>query len=203
MPEGTTLVVDYGAGNLRSAAKALEVAGAARVVVGGDADAVAAADRIVLPGVGAFAQCIGALRSKPGLVDALERAVHGEGKPFLGICVGMQLLATRGHEHGVHDGLGWLPGEVVRIDGGSNGLKVPHMGWNEVRAQRPGFAEGSGYFVHSYRLVPDGDDDIVATTDYGGTVAAVVARGPVTGVQFHPEKSQAYGLAFLRNWLTA
>ena len=201
MPEGATLVVDYGAGNLRSAAKALEAAGATNVVVSGEASAVAAATRIVLPGVGAFGQCIGALRAKPGLVAALEQAVHGDGKNFLGICVGMQLLATRGHEHGTYAGLDWIPGEVVRIEPGVDHLKVPHMGWNEVRARRPGFVEGSGYFTHSYRLVADNEADIVATADYGGEIAAVIRRGTVTGVQFHPEKSQAYGLAFLRDWL--
>ena len=195
------MVVDYGAGNLRSAAKALEAAGATNVVVSGEASAVAAAARIVLPGVGAFGQCISALRAKPGLVAALEQAVHGGGKSFLGICVGMQLLATRGHEHGTFAGLDWIPGEVVRIEPGADHLKVPHMGWNDVRARRLGFVEGSGYFTHSYRLVTDDEADVVATADYGGEIAAVVRRGPVTGVQFHPEKSQAYGLAFLRDWL--
>ena len=203
MAEGVTLVVDYGAGNLRSAAKALAAAGAGEVAIGGSAADVAAAARIVLPGVGAFAQCIGALRAKPGLVDALDTAVHRDGKPFLGICVGMQLLATRGHEHGVHAGLDWIPGEVVRLEPSDPALKVPHSGWNEVRAVRPGFADGSAYFVHSYRLVPANDADVVASTDHGGELAAVVRRGTVTGVQFHPEKSQAYGLAFLRDWLAA
>ncbi len=203
MPDGTTLVVDYGAGNLRSAAKALEAAGAARIVVSGEADDVATADRIVLPGVGAFAQCIGALRAKPGLVAALEKAVHGDGKSFLGICVGMQLLASRGREHGVHDGLDWIPGEVVRLEPSGAALKVPHIGWNDVQARTPGFAEGSGYFVHSYRIVPDDEADIVATTNHGGEFAAVVRRGHVTGVQFHPEKSQSYGLDFLRDWLAS
>ncbi len=201
MPEGTTVVVDYGAGNLRSAAKALEAAGAS-VVVSGEVADIAAATRIVLPGVGAFAQCIGALRDKPGLVDALDAAVHRDGKPFLGICVGMQLLGSRGHEHGIHAGLDWIPGEVVRLEPSDPALKVPHSGWNEVSPVQPGFTGGSAYFVHSYRLVPANDDDVVATTDHGGTLAAVVRRGNVTGVQFHPEKSQAYGLSFLRDWLT-
>jgi len=198
-----TLVVDYGAGNLRSAAKALEAAGATRVVVSGAAADVAAADRIVLPGVGAFAQCVGALRGVPGLVDALETAVHGRGTPFLGICVGMQLLATRGHEHGVHAGLDWIPGEVVRLEPADPACKVPHIGWNDIKALQPGFAGGSGYFVHSYRLAAANDADVVATSDHGGEFAAAVRRGNVTGVQFHPEKSQAYGLAFLRDWLAA
>lgn len=202
MPDGTTLVVDYGAGNLRSAAKALEAAGAT-VVVSGEVADVAAADRIVLPGVGAFAQCIGALRDKPGLVDALDRAVHREGRNFLGICVGMQLLASRGREHGDHAGLDWIPGEVVRLEPSDPTLKVPHIGWNDVRATARGFTEGSGYFVHSYRFVPDDDADVIATTDHGGEFAAVVRRGNVTGVQFHPEKSQGYGLGFLRDWLAS
>lgn len=202
MPDGTTLVVDYGAGNLRSAAKALEAAGAT-VVVSGEVADVAAADRIVLPGVGAFAQCIGALRDKPGLVDALDRAVHRDGRNFLGICVGMQLLASRGREHGDHAGLDWIPGEVVRLEPSDPTLKVPHIGWNDVRATAPGFTEGSGYFVHSYRFVPDDDADVIATTDHGGEFAAVVRRGNVTGVQFHPEKSQGYGLGFLRDWLAS
>lgn len=194
------VVVDYGAGNLRSAAKALEAAGAGDVRIAATPADIAAADRIVLPGVGAFAQCIGALRDS-GLVDALDTAVHGQAKPFLGICVGMQLLATTGHEHGEHAGLDWMPGDVTRLDPGPGHLKIPHMGWNDV-VNADG-STGSAYFVHSYRFVPADPATVRATTDYGQTIAAIVEAGNITGVQFHPEKSQAYGLTFLRNWLTA
>ncbi len=198
----TVVVVDYGAGNLRSAAKALSAAGARDVVVSGDPAAIAQASHIVLPGVGAFAQCIGALKAKARVVDALDAAVHGRGVPFLGICVGMQLLADEGHEHGVHAGLGWIPGVVERLEPGADALKIPHSGWNDVTpAPGSGMAAGSAYFVHSYRLTARDPADVAATTDYGQRFAAVVRRGPVTGVQFHPEKSQAYGLAFLRDWL--
>lgn len=199
-------VVDYGAGNIRSAAKALEAAGAARVIVTSDPSEITAADRIVLPGVGAFAQCIAALRGTPGVVDALEDAVLERGKPFLGICVGMQLLATTGHEHGEHAGLGWIDGDVVRIEPGVDGLKVPHIGWNDVVAggERPGLPPlGSAYFVHSYRFAAADPASVLATTDYGREIAAVIGRDNITGVQFHPEKSQNYGLNFLRGWLSA
>ena len=201
MPE-RVVVVDYGAGNLRSAAKALSAAGAGEVVVSGDARDVAAASHIVLPGVGAFAQCIGALKGKPGLIDALERAVHGRAVPFLGICVGMQLLADEGHEHGVHAGLGWIPGTVERLAPADPTLKIPHIGWNDI-VPRPGsgVAAGAAYFVHSYRFAARDPADVRATADHAQEIAAVVTRGPVTGVQFHPEKSQAYGLTFLRDWL--
>lgn len=193
-------VVDYGAGNLRSVAKALEAAGAGDVRIAATAADIAAADRIVLPGVGAFAQCIGALHAS-GLVDALETSVQRDAKPFLGICVGMQLLATTGHEHGEHAGLDWIAGDVTRLDPGASALKVPHMGWNDVVGSDG--TTGSAYFVHSYRFVPRDPATVRATTDYGQTIAAIVRAGSITGVQFHPEKSQAYGLAFLRNWLTA
>ena len=193
-------VVDYGAGNLRSAAKALEAAGATDVRIAVTPADIAAADRIVLPGVGAFAQCIGALHAS-GLVDALDTAVHGQRKPFLGICVGMQLLATTGHEHGEHAGLDWIPGDVTRLDPGPDRLKVPHMGWNDV-VDTDG-SNGSAYFVHSYRFLVADSASVRATTDYGQTIAAIVRAGNITGVQFHPEKSQAYGLAFLQHWLTA
>jgi glutamine amidotransferase len=197
-------VVDYGAGNLRSAARALLAAGASDVVVTSDPDRIAAADRIVLPGVGAFAQCVTALRGAAGIEPALADAVLGRRVPFLGICVGMQLLATEGHEHGVHQGLGWLPGKVTRLTPDDPALKIPHMGWNEVRAANDsGAAEGHAYFVHSYRFDPDDAVDVRATSDHGGSFPAIVARGNITGVQFHPEKSQAYGLAFLKAWLAA
>ena len=194
-------VVDYGAGNLRSVANALAAAGATDVRIASTPADIAAADRIVLPGVGAFAQCIGALTAQPGLVAALETAVHARAKPFLGICVGMQLLATTGHEHGTHAGLGWIDGDVTRLAPGADRLKVPHMGWNDVHAVDDAVADGSAYFVHSYRFVPRNRAAVHAVTDYGQEIAAVVGQRNVTGVQFHPEKSQAYGLAFLRGWL--
>lgn len=197
-------VVDYGAGNLRSVARALAAAGADAVEITADPDRIAAADGIVLPGVGAFAQCITALRGAAGIEPALADAVQRRGVPFLGICVGMQLLATKGHEHGVHQGLGWLPGVVTRLTPDDPGLKIPHMGWNSVAAANDsGTAEGFAYFVHSYRFDPDDTGDIRAVSDHGGQFPAVVARGNITGVQFHPEKSQAYGLAFLKNWLSS
>lgn len=197
-------VVDYGAGNLRSAARALTAAGAEHVDITGDPARIASADRILLPGVGAFAQCITALRGATGIEAALSDAVRRRQIPFLGICVGMQLLATEGHEHGIHQGLGWLPGKVTRLTPAEPTLKIPHMGWNNVTAANDsGAAEGDAYFVHSYRFDPDDAADIRATSDHGGVFPAIVARGNITGVQFHPEKSQVYGLAFLKAWLAA
>ncbi|WP_303809905.1 imidazole glycerol phosphate synthase subunit HisH [Sandarakinorhabdus limnophila] len=200
MPD-TVALVDYGAGNLRSAARALERAGA-RVIVTDDPAVIAGAARIMLPGVGAFAQCIGQLREKSGIEAALNEAVNGRGVPFLGICVGMQLLASEGHEHGVHKGLGWLPGKVERLTPSDPTLKIPHMGWNRVDAVNGAdVPSGNAYFVHSFAFTPDDPADVQAVTDHGGRFAAIVKRGHITGVQFHPEKSQAYGLAFLSNWL--
>ena len=197
-------VVDYGAGNLRSAARALAAAGADRVDITSDPALIASADRILLPGVGAFAQCITALRGATGIEAALTEAVQGRKIPFLGICVGMQLLATEGHEHGIHQGLGWLPGKVTRLTPDDPALKIPHMGWNGVTpANDSNEPAGDAYFVHSYRFDPDDSADIRATSDHGGPFPAIVARGNITGVQFHPEKSQAYGLAFLKRWLAA
>ena len=202
MPE-TLALVDYGAGNLRSAARALARAGA-RVVVTDDPAMIAGAARIVLPGVGAFAQCIGQLREKTGIEAALNEAVNGRGVPFLGICVGMQLLASEGHEHGVHKGLGWLPGKVERLTPSDPTLKIPHMGWNRVDAVNgAAVPSGDAYFVHSYAFTPEDAADVQAVSDHGGRFAAIVKRGHITGVQFHPEKSQAYGLAFLSNWLSS
>ena len=202
MPE-TLALVDYGAGNLRSAARALARAGA-RVVVTDDPAMIAGAARIVLPGVGAFAQCIGQLREKSGIEAALNEAVNGRGVPFLGICVGMQLLASEGHEHGVHKGLGWLPGKVERLTPSDPTLKIPHMGWNRVDAVNgAAVPSGDAYFVHSYAFTPEDAADVQAVSDHGGRFAAIVKRGHITGVQFHPEKSQAYGLAFLSNWLSS
>ena len=198
------VVVDYGAGNLRSAAKALEAVGA-QVTVSGDPAVVERADRIVLPGVGAFAQCIGALRGRSGLEGALAHAVRSRGVPFLGVCVGMQLLADEGHEHGIHAGLGWLPGIVTRLTPQDPALKIPHMGWNDVTQTRAHAAlpdlTGTGYFVHSFRFAPADPAHLLATSDHGGTFAAVVGTANILGVQFHPEKSQAYGLGFLAGFL--
>lgn len=197
-------VVDYGAGNLRSVARALAAAGATAVEITSDPQLISSAARIVLPGVGAFAQCITALRGAAGIETALTAAVLERDVPFLGICVGMQLLATEGHEHGVHQGLGWLPGKVTRLTPADPALKIPHMGWNRVAAVHNGdVAVGDAYFVHSYRFNPEDAADVLATSDHGGQFPAIVARRNITGVQFHPEKSQAYGLAFLRNWLTS
>jgi len=171
---------------------------------------VRAADRVVLPGVGAFADCRRGLDAVPGMVDALAEVVREKGRPFLGICVGMQLLAARGLEHGVTAGLGWIGGEVDRLEPSDPGLKIPHMGWNNLDPVRPhpllaGIRTGpdglNAYFVHSYHLKPADGADLVATTDYGGAVTAIIARDNVAGTQFHPEKSQTLGLAFLANFL--
>ena len=209
------VVIDYGAGNLRSVAKALEKVANERgrelqVIVTASADTMRAADRLVLPGVGAFGQCAAALRSLPGMEEALRERVIDGGLPFLGVCVGMQLLARRGTEHGVHQGLGWIPGEVVRLDPPDPALKVPHMAWSPVRLTLPGLEHcavggiedgGQGYFVHSFRFEPADRAHLLGVCDYGGEVAAIVGRDNILGVQFHPEKSQAYGLAFLRAFL--
>ena len=205
------VIVDYGAGNLASASNALRAAGAEAVVTA-NPRMIARAGRIVLPGVGAFAQCIGALRGAAGIEAALTTAVIDRGVPFLGVCVGMQLLASEGHEHGVHPGLGWIGGTVERLTPDAAGpgdpaLKVPHMGWNTVAQTRDhaALAElpdgASAYFVHSYRFAVAGRADLVATTDHGGEIAAIVGRDNILGVQFHPEKSQGFGLAFLAGFL--
>lgn len=206
-------IVDYGAGNLQSAHKAFERVArdagiSAAVTVTDDPERIASADRIVLPGQGAFADCMNGLAARPGVVAALTRAVREQGKPFFGICVGMQLLAARGLEHGEHAGLGWLGGEVRRMEPSDATLKIPHMGWNELDcAEHPltrGVARGAhAYFVHSYHYVAGADerDAVIATTDYGGPVIAMVARENIAGTQFHPEKSQATGLALIRNFL--
>ena len=200
----TIALIDYGSGNLRSAEKALARTGAA-VVVTPDPDTVAKAERIVLPGVGAFGDCMAGLAAIPGMIAALEDAVLKRGTPFLGICVGMQLLAGMGREFGDHEGLGWIPGEVTRL--APAGLKVPHMGWNELSVVHPhalfaGIVPGANvYFVHSYAMRPDDPAQLLATSDYGGPFAAAVARDNIAGVQFHPEKSQAIGLALLGNFL--
>jgi imidazole glycerol-phosphate synthase subunit HisH len=204
-------IIDYGSGNLASAAKALEraahdAATGQRILVTARADDVAAAERIVLPGVGAFADCMQGLAALPGMVDALNDAVIKQARPFLGICVGMQLMATRGLEHGEHQGFGWIPGDVVKLTPGGN-LKVPHMGWNTLRAKRPHkLLDGIGpddhaYFLHSYHLRTTQPDTLLADTDYGGDVTAVVGRDNLVGTQFHPEKSQRVGLMLLTNFL--
>ncbi|WP_026310341.1 imidazole glycerol phosphate synthase subunit HisH [Neomegalonema perideroedes] len=206
------VVVDYGSGNLHSALKALERAGRDAglnldVGLAATGEEVAAADRILLPGVGAFAACEEGLRARPGVVEALEEAVLQRGRPFLGVCVGMQLLAEKGLEFGEHPGLNWLGGEVRRLTPSDPALKIPHMGWNALRILRPhplfaGLApETQAYFVHSYHLVPARAEDVAAQADYGGAVTAAVARDNLAGLQFHPEKSQAAGLRILTNFL--
>lgn len=196
-------LVDYGAGNLRSVANALKAAGAEGVSVTADPNVVRAADRIVLPGVGAFKACIEALQAVPGLVEAMSERVLVGGAPFLGICVGMQLLADRGIEFGVTEGLGWIGGEVRAIEPSDPSIKVPHMGWNDVAPMHGSelIVPGEAYFLHSYHFVPEEGASIAAMTDHGGGLVAAVGRDNVLGVQFHPEKSQDYGLALLARFL--
>ena len=208
----TVAIVDYGSGNLRSAAKAFERAAREagtheRVLVTSSPREVAEADRIVLPGVGAFADCRAGLYGVPGMVEALQREVIERAKPFLGICVGMQLMATRGVEYGIHAGLDWIKGDVVRIEPGKDHLKIPHMGWNELASLKPhalldGIAAcDHAYFVHSFQLAASRPETVLALTDYGGPITAVVGRDNLAGTQFHPEKSQATGLRLIANFL--
>jgi glutamine amidotransferase len=208
-------IVDYGSGNLHSAAKAFERAGreaglTARINVTSDPEEVARADRIVLPGVGAFADCRRGLTAVDGMVEVLNESVRMRGRPFLGICVGMQLMAERGCEYEVTPGLGWIKGDVTRIATGDAALKIPHMGWNTLDQRRPhplldGIALGPeglhAYFVHSYHLAASEPADLVAQADYGGPVTAVVAHDTAVGTQFHPEKSQRLGLRLIANFL--
>ncbi|MCU0831760.1 MAG: imidazole glycerol phosphate synthase subunit HisH [Rhizobiaceae bacterium] len=208
-------IIDYGSGNLRSAAKAFERAAreggtGAEIVVTADADVVAMADRIVLPGVGAYADCRAGLDAVPGMVDALNEAVTAKGRPFLGICVGMQLMSTRGLEKTVTAGLGWISGDVVPMQPEDANLRIPQIGWNTINVRAPhpllsGIPAGEtgwhAYFVHSYHLAATNPEDVVATTDYGMAVTAMVARGNVAGTQFHPEKSQKLGLKLIANFL--
>jgi glutamine amidotransferase len=203
-------IVDYGAGNLRSAEKALAAAAgdSARVIVTADPEAVRRADRVVLPGVGAFADCKRGLDALPGMVEALEQAVLKQGKPFLGICVGMQLMASVGVEFGEHKGLDWIKGKVVVLNPADPALRIPQMGWNNLQLTDVGHpalsATKSGehaYFVHSYHFVAERPQDVLATVEYGGPVTAIIGRDNLLGVQFHPEKSQQAGLNFLARFL--
>lgn len=211
----TTAIVDYGSGNLHSAAKAFERAARdaglnEQIVVTNDPAAVARADRVVLPGVGAFADCRRGLDVVAGMIDALEDNVIKRGRPFFGICVGMQLMAERGREYEVTPGLGWIKGEVDRIAPSDAALKIPHMGWNTLDARKPhplldGIKTGKdglhAYFVHSYQLKVADESDLVAQAEYGGPVTAIVGRDNIVGTQFHPEKSQKLGLALIANFL--
>jgi imidazole glycerol-phosphate synthase subunit HisH len=211
----TVAIVDYGSGNLHSAAKAFERAARESghdqpIEVTSDPDRVAHADRVVLPGVGAFADCRRGLDAIDGMVDALNERVRHGGRPFLGICVGMQLMAERGREYTVTEGLGWIGGDVDRIAPEDPALKIPHMGWNTLNVTKPhplleGIATGPqglhAYFVHSFHLQPSDRDDLVAQADYGGPVTAIVGRDTMIGTQFHPEKSQRLGLALIANFL--
>ena len=206
------VLIDYGSGNLRSAQKAL-IAAAAHLGDGFDIQAsddpavIAAADRLVLPGVGAFAACIRALGERDGVIDAMTQAVKQRGVPFLGVCVGMQLLAEHGLEFGETPGLGWIGGEVRRLEPSDPHCKIPHMGWNALEqmsdhALLKGLEPGAHmYFTHSFALYPSDPSDVIARVDHGGLFCAAVARGNVAGVQFHPEKSQAAGLRLLANFL--
>lgn len=209
-------IIDYGSGNLHSALKAFERAArescsALVPVLTSDPDVVARSDRLVLPGVGAFADCMRGLNAVSGMREAIEDAVRAKGRPFLGICVGMQLMATRGLEHGVTQGLDWIGGEVAHITPNDPSLKIPHMGWNTLDVVTPhvlldAIPTGSdglhAYFVHSYHFVANSDADIVARTDYGGPITAFVAKDNMAGTQFHPEKSQTLGLKLIANFLS-
>lgn len=209
----TVALVDYGSGNLRSAAKAFERAAreaglSHEIVVTADPDRVAKADRVVLPGVGAFADCKRGLLAVDGMADAVRRHVEERGLPFFGICVGMQLMATRGLEHGTSEGFDWIPGDVVRIDPSDATLKIPHMGWNELTIPDDAHPLFDGietgmhvYFVHSYHLQAKDPAHVLARVDYGGPITAAVGRDNMIGTQFHPEKSQEAGLRLITNFL--
>lgn len=198
-------IIDYGSGNIRSVSKAFErISSDLRVTVTHDAYALREASHIVLPGVGAFADCMRGLQALPEMIEIMEEEVIQQRKPFLGICVGMQMLFQKGYEHGAHDGLGWLIGDVVGLPRSS--LKIPHMGWNTLHVQKQhhliqGLSEDAhAYFVHSYHVQCD-RADVIATTEYGQPVTAIVARGNIMGMQFHPEKSQHTGFTLLNNFL--
>lgn len=206
-------IIDYGSGNLRSVAKALEAAAREEALdltieVTSKADAVTRASHVVLPGVGAFADCRQGLGRLEGMEDALREVALAKRRPFLGICVGMQLMADRSHEHGAYPGFGWIEGEVVPVKPREKGLKVPHMGWNELAFEAPdhplfkGIPEGAhAYFVHSFTFKPAHGNDLLASVDYGGPITAAVGRDNLAGTQFHPEKSQRVGLRLLANFL--
>ncbi|MEP6830086.1 MAG: imidazole glycerol phosphate synthase subunit HisH [Rhizomicrobium sp.] len=204
-------LIDYGSGNIASAAKALSRAASEtsghEIVVTADPDIVRKSERIILPGVGAFADCMQGLSAVPGMVEALNESVIKNGKPILGICIGMQLMATAGREFGIHNGLNWIGGEVLPIRPTDPLLKIPHMGWNEVELvqNHPLFAgldsNANAYFVHSFEMKPDDNAHLLATTSYGGAVTAAIGRDNIVGTQFHPEKSQGVGLKILGNFL--
>lgn len=211
----TAAIIDYGSGNLHSAAKAFECAarnmeGSEKIIVTRDPDVVFRADRVVLPGVGAFADCRKGLDALDGMVEAMTEAVRDKARPFLGICVGMQLMATRGREHVTTDGLGWIAGDVEKISPRDERLKIPHMGWNTLDPVREhpvlerlplGPKGRHAYFVHSYHLNATNETDVLARADYGGPVTAIVGKDTAVGTQFHPEKSQRFGLALIANFL--
>ena len=203
------VIIDYGSGNLHSALKAFERAagGSGQIAITSDPDEVRKAERIVLPGVGAFKDCHAGLMAVSGMRETLQEQVIARGKPFLGICVGMQLMATRGLEHDITQGLGWIAGDVKPITPADSTLKIPHMGWNtlDVKSSHPllaGIEEGAhAYFVHSYHLEAALPEDVIATADYAGPITAMVGYGNLAGTQFHPEKSQTLGLALIANFL--
>ncbi|WP_417595426.1 imidazole glycerol phosphate synthase subunit HisH [Parasphingorhabdus sp.] len=199
----TIALIDFGAGNLHSVHNALMAAGAGDVAVTADPELVARADRIILPGVGAFGACRDALVRIDGMVDAMDRRVRGNGIPFLGICVGMQMLADKGIEFGEHDGLGWISGTVKAIEASGDDIKIPHMGWNDVTPTEGHdlLESGEAYYLHGYHFDAAKEADILAKTSHGGPLVSAVGRDNIVGVQFHPEKSQAYGLAFLNRFL--
>lgn len=211
----TAAIIDYGSGNLHSAAKAFECAarnmeGSEKIIVTRDPDVVFRADRVVLPGVGAFADCRKGLDALDGMVEAMTETVRDKARPFLGICVGMQLMATRGREHVTTDGLGWIAGDVEKISPRDERLKIPHMGWNTLDPVREhpvlerlplGPKGRHAYFVHSYHLNAANETDVLARADYGGPVTAIVGKDTAIGTQFHPEKSQRFGLALIANFL--
>ncbi len=208
-------IIDYGSGNLRSATKAFERAAreagiAAEIDLTADAERVRTADRIVLPGVGAYADCAAGLHAVPGMWEAVEEVAIGKGRPFLGICVGMQLMSERGLEKTITKGFGWIAGDVKEIEPSDRSLKIPQIGWNTIHVKHPhplfdGIRTGDdglhAYFVHSYHLDATNDDQVLATADYGGQVTAAVGRDNLVGTQFHPEKSQELGLALIANFL--
>ncbi|MBT3991254.1 MAG: imidazole glycerol phosphate synthase subunit HisH [Rhodospirillaceae bacterium] len=203
-----TVIIDYGSGNLRSVAKAFEHASMEDVVVTNDPAELGSASHIVLPGVGAFADCKAGLEAVPGMIEALAEQVTQNKKPFLGICVGMQLVATRGLEHGETSGFNWISGDVVEIKPSDTSLKIPHMGWNALQFEQDahpvlaGFEAGvHAYFVHSYHFAATNSDQVLAEVEYGGAVTAMIGRDNMIGTQFHPEKSQHFGLAFIENFL--